>query len=97
RVERLGEVVEIYRSKLRLDPMVINTLSTILKIDPENQNAMNELADKYRQLGKWNDLIGVLGKKAEIANLPVFDRVALLREVADLWIERFGNHAQAIR
>jgi golgin subfamily B member 1 len=97
RVARLGDMVEIYRTKLRLDPMVINTLSTILKIDPDNRAAMDELADKYRQLGKWNDLIGVLGRKAEIEALPVFDRVGLLREIADLWIDRFGNHAQAIR
>src|SRR5690606_20135870 len=36
RVERLHHVVEIYRDKLRLDVMVINTYNAILKIDPEN-------------------------------------------------------------
>ena len=35
RVDRLHQVVEIYRDKLRLDVMVINTYNAILKIDPD--------------------------------------------------------------
>ncbi len=97
RVARLGEIVEIYRSKLRLDVMVINTLTAILKLDPEHRASIDELADKYRQLGRWNDLITVLGRKAELPSVPLAERIAILRETADLWVERFGNHAQAIR
>jgi tetratricopeptide (TPR) repeat protein len=97
RTGRLFEVVEIYRDKLRLDVMVINTYNAILKLDPENQRATEELAAKFRTLGRWNDLIAILARRAEAPNLPDAERVKLLREVADLWAERFGNLANAIK
>ncbi|HUJ60611.1 MAG TPA: tetratricopeptide repeat protein, partial [Kofleriaceae bacterium] len=97
RVARLFDVVEIYRDRLRLDVMVINTYTAILKIDPDNQRAADELAQKYRALGRWNDLIAILTRKAEAPGVPDTERVKLFREVADLWSERFGNFANAIR
>src|SRR4051812_9743883 len=97
RVAKLHEIVEIYRDKLRLDVMVINTYNAILKIDPDNRRASDELASKYRALGRWNDLIAILTRKSEAAELSGGERVALLREIADLWAERFGNFANAIK
>ncbi|MEJ7602794.1 MAG: hypothetical protein WKG01_33210 [Kofleriaceae bacterium] len=97
RVGKLHEVVEIYRDKLRLDVMVINTYNAILKIDPDNRRATDELASKFRALGRWNDLIAVLTRKSEVADVPDGERIALLREIADLWAERFGNFANAIK
>jgi len=97
RVAKLHDVVEIYRDKLRLDVMVINTYNAILKIDPDNKRASDELAGKYRALGRWNDLIAILTRKSEAAELGTSERVALLREIADLWAERFGNFANAIK
>jgi tetratricopeptide (TPR) repeat protein len=98
RVAKLHEVVEIYRDKLRLDVMVINTYNAILKIDPDNRRAADELAAKYRALGRWNDLIAVLTRKVDTdAGLAPEARVQILREIATLWAERFGNHANAIR
>ncbi|HEY1554250.1 MAG TPA: tetratricopeptide repeat protein [Kofleriaceae bacterium] len=97
RVERLFEVVEIYRDRLRLDVMVINTYNAILKLDPDNRRATDELAAKFRALGRWNDLIAILTRQAEAPNVPDGERVKLLREVADLWSERFGNFANAIK
>jgi tetratricopeptide (TPR) repeat protein len=97
RVARLHDVVEIYRDKLRLDVMVVNAYNSILKIDPDNKRASDELAGKYRALGRWNDLIGILTRKSEAPDLSDGERVALLREVADLWAERFGNFANAIK
>ena len=44
RVAKLFEVVEIYRDRLRLDVMVINTYNAILKLDPDNLRATDELA-----------------------------------------------------
>jgi tetratricopeptide (TPR) repeat protein len=97
RVARLHDVVEIYRDKLRLDVMVINTYNAILKIDPDNKRASDELAAKYRALGRWNDLIAILTRKSEAPDQGDAERVALLREIADLWAERFGNFANAIK
>ena len=75
RVAKLLEVVEIYRDRLRLDVMVINTYNAILKIDPDNQRASDELAAKYRALGRWNDLIAILTRKAEAPDVPDGERV----------------------
>jgi tetratricopeptide (TPR) repeat protein len=97
RVAKLHDVVEIYRDKLRLDVMVINTYNAILKIDPDNKRASDELAGKYRALGRWNDLIAILTRKSEALDLGDRERVGLLREIADLWAERFGNFANAIK
>jgi tetratricopeptide (TPR) repeat protein len=97
RVAKLHDIVEIYRDKLRLDVMVINTYNAILKIDPDNRRATDELAAKFRALGRWNDLIAVLTRKSEVADVPDDQRIKLLREIADLWAERFGNFANAIK
>ncbi len=96
RVAGLMSVVAIYRDKLKLDVMVLNTYNAILKIDPRNARALSELADKYEQLGRWNDLITVRSKQADIPETPVRERVEILRQIAGLWSDRFGNYAQAI-
>jgi len=97
RKARLFEMIAIYRDRLRQDPMVINTYNAVLKLDPDDARAADELAAKYRAMARWQDLINVLGRKAELTSVPLPTRVALLREVADLWLERFNNHAQAVR
>jgi tetratricopeptide (TPR) repeat protein len=97
RVAKWHEIVEIYRDKLKLDVMVINTYNTILKLDPDNRRATDELAAKFRGLGRWNDLIAVLTRKSELGDVPDHERIKLLREIAELWAERFGNYANAIR
>jgi tetratricopeptide (TPR) repeat protein len=97
RVSRLFEIVEIYRDRLKLDVMVINTYNAILKLDPDNARAADELAAKFRALGRWNDLIAILTRKSEAPSVGDAERVKLLREVADLWSDRFGNFANAIK
>jgi golgin subfamily B member 1 len=97
RVAGLMDVVAIYRDRLKLDVMVINTYNAILKLDPGNRQALDDLAAKYKELGRWNDLITVLSRKAELTDLPVAERAAMLHEIASLWSERFGNFAQAVR
>jgi tetratricopeptide (TPR) repeat protein len=97
RVARLFEVAEIYRDRLKLDVMVINTFNAILKVDPDNRRATDELAAKYRALGRWNDLIAILTRRSEAPSAPDGERVELCREVATLWADRFGNLANAIK
>jgi len=96
-VAGLMDVVVIYRDRLKLDVMVINTYNSILKLDPQNKQALDDLIEKYKQLGRWNDLISVLTKKSESEQASLAERVEILREIARLWSERFGNYAQAIK
>ncbi|HET6613456.1 MAG TPA: tetratricopeptide repeat protein [Kofleriaceae bacterium] len=97
RIAKLLEVVEIYRDRLKLSAMVINTYNSILAIEPEHPVALDALAEKYEQVGRWNDLITILGKKAAAAATADEDRVVIWRRVAALWTDRFGNFAQAAR
>ncbi len=94
KVALLRHLVPIYREKLGLDVMVINTFNAILQLEPGDAEALDALAETYESTGRWNDLIGVLGKKAEATEDPS-EKVALYSRVAGLWIERFANYNQA--
>ncbi|MBK9070579.1 MAG: tetratricopeptide repeat protein [Myxococcales bacterium] len=93
----LMQIAAIYRDRLKLDVMVVNTYVAILKLDPASRSVMQLLADKYRALGRWNDLIALLGRLAESSELAVDERCEVLREIATLWCDRFSNFAQAVR
>jgi tetratricopeptide (TPR) repeat protein len=97
RVERLLEVVAIYRDRLKLDVMVINTYNNILAVDPGHLGALDALAQKYEQLNRWNDLIQILQRKADAPATDRIVRAALLRRISNLWTDRFGNQAQAVK
>ena len=97
RIAGLLKVVEIYRDRIKLDVMAINTYNAILALDPTHREAIDSLAAKYRERSQWNDLITILGKKAELPGLSQADKIGILRQIASLWIERFGNYAQAIK
>lgn len=94
KVALLRHLIPIYRDKLGLDVMVINTYNAILQLDPGDAEALDALASTYETTGRWNDLIGVLTRKAE-ATSDASEKVALYARVADLWIERFANYNQA--
>ncbi|HZS39705.1 MAG TPA: tetratricopeptide repeat protein, partial [Polyangia bacterium] len=96
RVARLGEVVAIYRDKLNLDVMVINTYNSILALKPDHPAALEALAQKYETMGRWNDLIGILQRTAD-GSTNNDDKAKLLRRIAALWIEKFGNFNQAVK
>jgi golgin subfamily B member 1 len=95
KVERYLDIVAIYRDHLNLDVMVINTYNNILQLAPNHAGALDALAAKYEAMGRWNDLIIVLGRKAEGCQEPK-EKVTLLRRVAGLWLDRFANASQAV-
>jgi tetratricopeptide (TPR) repeat protein len=96
RVALLRETIPIYRDELKLDVMVINTWNAILAARPDDQDALDALAATYEQMGRWNDLITVLTKKADAGGDPK-QQATLYMRVAKLWIDRFANYNQATR
>ncbi|MEO0324413.1 MAG: hypothetical protein AAF447_15740 [Myxococcota bacterium] len=96
RVALLKELVVIYRGPLKLDVMVINTFKLLLEEVPEEREALAELAATYESMGRWNDLVQVLGQQAEVEE-DQDARIALLMRVARLWIDRFANYNQATK
>ncbi|MDY0000848.1 MAG: tetratricopeptide repeat protein, partial [Polyangia bacterium] len=95
KVSVLHEMVEIYRDRLNLDVMVINTYNAILAVDGGNSEALDALAEKYEAMNRWNDLIGVLHRKAD-GTQDKASRRELLRRVAHLWMDKFSNPNKAI-
>lgn len=96
KVALLRETIPIYQNELKLDVMVINTWNAILAIRPDDQDALDALAATYEQMGRWNDLIQVLTKKADAGKDPKAQATIYMR-VAKLWIDRFANYNQATR
>ncbi|MFO0695524.1 MAG: tetratricopeptide repeat protein [Polyangiales bacterium] len=94
KVEVLRELVGVYRENMRLDVMVINTYNAILQVKPDDAEALDQLSRTFEAMGRWNDLIQVLGKKAEAASDKA-EKVALFMRVAQLWVERFANYNKA--
>ncbi|MCC7537243.1 MAG: hypothetical protein IT379_13555, partial [Deltaproteobacteria bacterium] len=90
----LRELVAIFRDRLQLDVMVINTYNAILQIEPRDPEALATLAKTYEAVGRWNDLIQVLARQAE-AEEDGPHKVEILTRVAALWIERFANYNKA--
>ncbi|MDB4981699.1 MAG: repeat-containing protein, partial [Myxococcales bacterium] len=95
RVSRLLEVVAIYRDRLNLDVMVVNTYLSVLALKPDHPDALTALSARYEAQGRWNDLITVLGKQAEVAT-DTAQRLALHRRIAGLWADKLGKHANAV-
>lgn len=96
KLEILEELVTLYRDRLGLDAMVVQTSQQILALDPKNERAFRDLASTYESLGRWNELLQLLAKRAEIEE----DRdtqIALHLRTATLWIERFANFNQATK
>ncbi|MEY4577927.1 MAG: hypothetical protein RL701_2630, partial [Pseudomonadota bacterium] len=94
KIELLRELAIVYRDRLRLDGMLINAYNAILRLNPHDRDTLDALADKYRELGRWNDLINVLMWDAE-ASTETSRKVAIYLKVAELWLEHFSNHNQA--
>jgi tetratricopeptide (TPR) repeat protein len=89
------EMVPVYRDRLKLDVMVINTYAAILALKPDHSEALVALAERYQAQGRWGDLAGVLTRQAQAVS-EVGQKVALYHRIATLWIEKFGNHHNAI-
>ena len=90
----LRDLIPIYRDALQLDSMLIQVYGEILGVSPYDAEALTALSGLYEDAGRWNELIQVLERQAELAPEPA-DQVALYLRVAALWIERFGNMNQA--
>ena len=96
KVEKLFELVDIYKDRLRLDSQIVNTFNAIIAIQPNNTRALDSLAAQYETMKRWPDLISTLQKKAAAVE-DTSEKVAVYGRVARLFQERFSNVAEAIK
>ena len=92
----LREMVTLYREKMRQDVLVVKTLDQILKLQPDNTEVMDELAEQYEGMRRFPDLIGVLQQRVELAEDDE-ERVELNLRIARLFLDKFSNQAEAIK
>ncbi len=95
KVNRLLDIVAIYRDRLNLDVMVVNTYLSIVALKPDHPQALAALAARYEAQGRWTDLIQILTRQADAAS-ETAQRLALHRRVASLWAEKLGKHQNAV-
>jgi tetratricopeptide (TPR) repeat protein len=96
KISVLFEMVEVYRDRLKLDVMVVSAFNQILTIQPDNLDAVDALASQYEAMNRWPELIAILRKKAGVVTDPEA-KVALHLRVANLYLEKFSNQAEAIK
>ncbi|MDX2023641.1 MAG: tetratricopeptide repeat protein [Deltaproteobacteria bacterium] len=96
KVPLLWEMVEVYRDRLKLNQKVISSFTQLLTIAPDNLEAVDALAEQYEAMNRWPDVISLLRKKVEVvATVP--EKIALHLRIANLYIEKFSNQAEAIK
>jgi tetratricopeptide (TPR) repeat protein len=95
KINRQLEIVAIYRDRLNLEVMVVNTYLNILALKPDHATALTALAARYETQGRYADLVQILTRQAEVAADPAA-RVALHRRIAALWADKLGKHQNAV-
>ncbi|MEP6866676.1 MAG: hypothetical protein ABJE66_39050, partial [Deltaproteobacteria bacterium] len=94
------ELAETY-GKLNNDNQVIAALNNAIQQDPTRPDAFDRLVALYEAKKRWPDLVKVLHDKAE--RTPIVpgeggnQKVAIYLQVANLYLERFSNQAEAIK
>ena len=96
KIKRYLEIVAVYRDRLNLDVMVVQSYLAILALKPDHTEALSALAGRYEAQGRYGDLVQILGRQAEITKDPAA-RVALHRRIASLWADKLGKHANAVQ
>ena len=95
RIEIIKKCIEINDKHTNNDAMVIKLYHQILSIDPDNDEAVNALVERYEASKRWNDLLKVLNQKAERAT----DKetcVKIYYRIADLWSKSLANVNKSI-
>jgi tetratricopeptide (TPR) repeat protein len=90
RLALLREMAEVYRDKMGLEPMVVQTYNSILALAPDDLDTLQSLGKSYEKLGRHTDLIKVMEQQVEHTPSPA-EKIELLRKIASIWVERFNN------
>ena len=92
----LRELAAVYRDHLRQDMVAVSTLSQVLTHRPDDIEVLDQLAAQYESMKRWPDLVSTLAKKAEVV-ADEQKKIELHLQIANLYIERFSNQAEAIK
>ncbi len=89
------ELADVY-GKLNNDNQVVAALTQAIQHDGSRREAFDKLTSIYEAKKRWPDLVKLLQEKAE-RTLDGSEKVATYLQVANLYLERFSNQAEAIK
>jgi golgin subfamily B member 1 len=96
KIHALMRLAEIYGAHMNQDVMVVNTYQSVLKEKEDYAPALDAAIEKYEEMERWPDLVKMLKRKGEQLTDPA-DRVDIWLRVAQLFLQRFSNQAEAIK
>jgi len=89
-------LVPLYRDRLKMDAKVSATFQAILRLQPDNEEAFNELCAHFKASNRWPDLVKLLKERIRTSDDPG-KVLALHREIAEIMEERFKNTTEAMK
>lgn len=95
RAETLRQIAEVYRDHLKNDTALVTVLSQVCQLEPNDPEAVRQLARVYEVLGRWRDLLTAQARLAELET-DAGARGELFRAIARRWLEQFNNVQNAV-
>lgn len=95
RADVLRQIAAVYRDHLKNDTALVTVLSQVCQLEPNDPDAVRQLARVYEVLGRWRDLLTAQARLAEIETDPGA-RAELFRAIARRWLDQFNNVQNAV-
>ena len=95
RKDLLYVIGSIHQNELDEKVEAIDVYRRVLDIDPQELGALEKLDELYEQTEQWNELLEVLEREIELAQIPS-DRNTLSWRVGKLWEEHLGDSLRAV-
>ena len=95
RIVLLRKCIDIYDKELKLDQMVTKMYSQILDLDPNNEEAANELVKRYEENKSWNALLHILEQIATTTTDKA-KAIETYYHIASIFSSNLGNVAKSI-
>lgn len=89
-------MASIYREKMNQETSSISLYQQVIRNDPTNRMATENLLEIYSKLNRWPDYVKLLAVKAENTDNKA-ERLDLTLQVASLYLEKFNNQGEAIK
>ena len=96
RVALLFQLAALYRDRLRQDLLLTATLQRILELQPGNLAALDQLEAAFAGMRRWPEVVATLQRKLAHVQDDA-ERVELQLALAEIWQERLGNEAEAVK
>ncbi len=89
------EIAAVHEGELDDGPRAVDAYNRVLELDPTDLVAIQRLDQLYSAQGRWQDLLGILEREADLAGDP--NEVAAYRfRVAELYDKRLGQVGAAV-